>query len=176
MAMIKTMILLVGVPAVGKSTFIQSTGMRGLVLSSDALIEKYAAVNNKTYTDVFTSYIKTANKLFETALDKAIADGVESIIIDRTNTTKKARKRLISKAEGYRIVAIDFDHNHPHLKEQAEYNLFVRNETTGKFINPSIVEDMKKAYEKPSFDEGIAIIINPITGETFYDGNAKEND
>ena len=84
-------IVLVGLPACGKSTFIQNGDFQNHeIISSDNLIEDYAKTVNKTYEEVFSEYIKIASRKILKIYDEALKSN-KNIIIDRTNLTEKSR-------------------------------------------------------------------------------------
>ena len=58
-----TIYMLIGVPASGKSTWVEQNKGNALVISTDNLIEAYAANLGKTYNEVFKEQIKIATKI-----------------------------------------------------------------------------------------------------------------
>lgn len=102
----KFLILLVGLPATGKSTYIENhLKKRGLwllghtiVTSSDNNImqlatEKYGE-DNFTYDEVFKEFIDQADKMFWQSLENANKFGWH-VIVDRTNMGTKIRARIL---------------------------------------------------------------------------------
>jgi tRNA uridine 5-carbamoylmethylation protein Kti12 len=149
-------IVLIGVPCSGKSTFLSNGGNNDIdlndfdtrILSSDNYIETVAARASKTYSEVFEDAIETAEKLFWNDLDQAVA-GRYTIVVDRTNLTKKARKRLLDKIPSdYEKIAIWFE-------TPPKHTLGERNVSRpGKKIPPYVLESMMKRLEPPAVAEG----------------------
>lgn len=142
-----TVIFLVGLPCSGKSTW---TSERNLtVVSSDQFIDHYAKQMNKTYSESFVDYIKTAEKLFLQQY-KTCLENNESIIVDRTNLTKKGRKRLLQMVpKNYQKRCVIFN---PPL-ETIKNRLLERNKT-GKIISDGLIDTMLMRWSDPSVEEG----------------------
>lgn len=152
------MIMLVGVPGSGKSTWIKNlkedmskyAGMDFVVISTDDYIDKKAEQEGKTYTEVFKKYIDEATAVMEQELKGAFVSG-RNVIWDQTNLTCKTRAKKLAKVPvTYKKMAIAFCTS----DEELERRLKDRAEKTGKFISPEIVNSMKSQLELPSKDEG----------------------
>lgn len=163
----KTMIVLVGLPGSGKSTWIKENKHRflnkGYILSTDNMIEDFAASIDKTYDDVFNDYIKEANKEFhKNRIPEAMKSG-ESIVVDRTNMNRKARKKFLDAVpDDYFKMAIVFEVDNDVLKERLEK----RSKEEGKTIPSNVIESMRNSFELPSLDEGFDSV-------SYYCGNCN---
>ena len=147
-------IVLVGPPASGKSTWRQSyqasTARPAIVVSTDDLIDRYAAHNGMTYTEAFGKLkMEDLDATAIATMRAALAAG-QDVIIDRTNLRIKGRARFLSQVpKRYLRVAIVF--NVP--RDVLDQRLADRAAATGKFIPKQVVDDMVKGYEYPTTDE-----------------------
>ena len=147
-----TMYMLIGVPASGKSTWVEQNKGDALVISTDNLIEMYAAENNKTYNEVFKGQIKIATKLAMQHAEAAFAAG-QDVIWDQTNLTKKSRAgKLAMVPNHYRRGAVFFA---TPLEEEWQRRL---NSRRGKSIPAHILDSMVEMLEMPDSSEGWNII------------------
>ncbi len=154
------LIVLVGVPASGKSTwtkhFTASSTKQYNVVSSDAVIEQVAAERGITYSQAFSDAIGFATAKTKQNLRQAFESG-DNIIYDRTNVSKKSRRGLLDRAKqyGYRAIAVEFKTE----DKVVEQRLKTRFEETGKGIPPEVMKDMYAKWEAPSREEGFDEII-----------------
>ena len=147
-----TIYMLIGVPASGKSTWVEQNKADALVISSDNLIEAYAADHGMTYNDVFKEQIKIATLVVKTEAQKAFAAD-QDVIWDQTNLTKKSRKsKLAMVPEHYCKTAVFFA---TPLEEEWQRRL---NSRPGKSIPAHILDSMVEMLEMPEQDEGWNII------------------
>lgn len=145
-----TLYMLIGVPASGKSTWIEqnhSWTKDCVYISSDKHIEEYAAKEGKTYSEVFNKYVSTARKLMNEEVKQAVADG-KDIIWDQTNTLANSRKTKLNMAPGYKKVAVVF--SVPEIEELSK-RLEAR---PGKEISESVMKHMIDDFQQPTADEG----------------------
>jgi predicted kinase len=147
---------LIGLPGSGKSTWSKpylESGQFDLI-STDYHIDQYAKSVGKTYSEVFNSYIKEAEKIVKLYLDEVI-DGQRNLIWDQTNTTAKARKNKIIKLDGYIKIAVVFN-----ISEKTQLDrLKKRDDEIGKAIPANILNSMRNHFELPTLDEGFSQII-----------------
>ena len=156
-----TMYMLIGVPASGKSTWVEKNKGDALVISTDNLIEMYAAENSKTYNEVFKEQIKIATKLAMQHAEAAFAAG-QDVIWDQTNITKKSRaSKLAMVPEHYRKTAVFFA---TPLEEEWQRRL---NSRQGKSIPTHILDSMVEMLEMPELDEGWHIIEYHMNAKQF---------
>jgi len=147
----KEIILLVGLPASGKSTYISKMKGKYVIASNDLYVEKIAKKMKLTYTEAFDKInrddtIGNTKKEF----DKAISKG-RSVIIDNTNMNKKERSYFMKNtSEDYKRIAIIFKISDSELKKRLEK----RGKETGKIIPDEVIKKMKSKYEPPTKEEG----------------------
>lgn len=150
-----TFIMLVGLPAYGKTTWIKaqsdrwnSADQRYIVASTDQYIEQYALDEMKTYNEVFADTIKSATRFMNESVRIAVAEGF-NIIWDQTNLTIKSRaSKLAMIPTHYRreCVVLQCD-----TKEEWFRRLESR---IGKTIPPHVLNNMLKSYQIPKIEEG----------------------
>lgn len=151
--------ILVGVPAAGKSTWVQKT-FQGecVVISSDDIIEDVARSQNSTYDAVFKQYVKVADAMMWKNLDKAIEERQNPIVIDRTNMSIKARARIFDRMKR-------FYPNHPYkfhavvfpTPERTEHQRRLANRP-GKTIPSAVIQSMVDSYQCPTITEGFTTV------------------
>ena len=96
--MTKTIYMLIGIPGVGKSTWIEKFFQdECFVVSTDNIIQEIADETNSTYDDVFSKYIKVADRMMWESFDKFIEGLYNPIIIDRTNLSIKSRSKFFDR-------------------------------------------------------------------------------
>lgn len=149
----KTVELLIGVVCSGKSTWREKyITPETVVVSSDDIIQAYAAENDTTYDAVFKEYIGTADAQAKETFHNALASGAEHIVVDRTNVSRKSRQYWVKPAKeaGYRVIARVFPVPTDDILEQ---RLASR---PGKSIPMNVVQSMKENFTVPrgeGFDE-----------------------
>jgi len=149
--------MLVGLPASGKSTFVNFHILKNdIVLSSDYYIDKFCEANNKTYSEGFKEYADAATKLMYEKAEFAFLNGYD-IFWDQTNLNKKTRKNKINQFKkyidlnNYKIICYVFETPKNHVD--------ILKSRTGKDIPYYVIENMIRGYEEPSLDEGFDEII-----------------
>lgn len=144
----KILYMLVGLPGVGKSYWVehQTTLDNFDVISSDRHIEEYAKAVNKTYSDVFDDYVKTASKLMELDLQQSIINQ-RNIIWDQTNLTPKSRSRKLLNFPDYYKVAVVFKTPPEDVHDQ-------QLKRPGKVISKRLLFQMNDSFQLPTLDEG----------------------
>ena len=100
---------LIGVPAAGKSTWINSQNWIGGMeyVSTDHHVHAYAKEQGKTYREVFEEYMPTAVEL----MAKDVVDAREAgrdVLWDQTSTTVKSRARKFRMLPDYWHIAVVF--------------------------------------------------------------------
>lgn len=149
-------IFLVGPPASGKSTWRSDyePDRPTTVISSDDIVDDYAARNDLTYAEAFGilgamedgAYLgRLVGKNLRIALEAK-----HDIIIDRTNMTTDIRARMMEQLpKRYLRVAVVFDVPRDELFRR----LYKRAEETGKVIADEVVNGFIETYEPPTFEE-----------------------
>lgn len=145
-------ILLVGLPGTGKTTFISQLNSNGnyIVVSSDAVLERIALEKGTTYDDVWKTHVKYAENEFWSSLEACYREG-KNAIVDRTNLSLKPRRRILEMFKGYKKIAFFFDIPKDHSER-------LKNRP-GKTIPDNVMNMMKNSYVQPSYDEGFDNII-----------------
>ena len=147
------LIMLVGVPTSGKSTFSnQQKYSKYIRISSDDILQEVAKERQQSYNTVFKANIRFAQIAMMKVLRKAIEDG-KSIIWDQTNLTRKQRKEKLKHIPAhYKKTAVYFIVD---LKTALQRNT----QRPCKVIPPEVLERMIKEYELPTLEEGFDTII-----------------
>lgn len=152
--------ILVGLPASGKTTwreretaFFAANDSRLIAFSSDDIIEAEAERRGCTYNEAF----KDADfKAINRAMTKGVRDAVRSnanIVIDRTNLSRNARKRVLMDIPAhYRKVAVVCQAPDAIVAERLC-------ERPGKTIPADIHDRMKRDFVAPTRDEGFDDVI-----------------
>ena len=155
----KKCFVMVGIPAVGKSTFrgnIENSNEKSFFgYSTDDYIEEQAKAQNKTYTEVFTSVASKAKTHMDALLKDAIKEGTD-IYWDQTNLSKGKRRKIINQMSkaGYEVACICF--YPPSSKEELTEWHRRLDSRKDKTIPSHILKSMINSYEKPSVEEGFS--------------------
>lgn len=151
-----TLYMLIGVPASGKSTWLSKQPFdwsKVSVISTDAIIDRRAEAQGKTYSQVFQREIKSATAEMNQNLRDAVAAGLD-LVWDQTNVTAKSRaNKLAQVPDSYEKVAVFFA-----TPPAQELNRRL-NSRPGKTIPPHIAQGMASQLEKPTEAEGFDRII-----------------
>jgi len=147
------LIMLVGIPTAGKSTFSSNPKYSKYIrVSSDDILQEVAKERQQSYNTVFKGNIRFAQIAMMKVLRKAIEDG-KNIIIDQTNLTRKQRREKLKHIpDTYKKTAVYFIVD---LKTALQRNT----QRPGKVIPPEVLERMIKEYELPVLEEGFDEII-----------------
>ena len=100
---------LIGVPAAGKSTWLNSQNWIGGMeyVSTDYHVHEYAKAQGKTYREVFEEYMPTAVELMAKEVVAARLAG-RDVLWDQTSTTVKSRARKFNMLPDYNHIAVVF--------------------------------------------------------------------
>lgn len=147
----KTLYMMIGLPASGKSTWIEKNGYpnsTSMIISSDAYIEKVANLRGYTYNDVFKECVGFAEESMFEDLKFAIQNNL-NIIWDQTNLNVKTRTRKLSMIpDDYEKIAVVF-------KKPSQYEWERRlNSRESKTIPKNILNSMVKSFQMPTLGEG----------------------
>jgi predicted kinase len=140
---------LVGVPAAGKTTWVknQTWASQCEYVSTDAYIEEYARLWNKTYSDVFQEHMPAAIERMMYDVGRARASG-RDIIWDQTSTTVASRRRKFVALPEYEHTAVIFATPDP-----LELIIRLKNRP-GKIIPQRVINSMIDHFEMPTPSEG----------------------
>jgi predicted kinase len=151
--------ILVGVPASGKSTWVQEHMPMANVMSTDIVIKNVARSYGMTYDEGFKELISFAEKVMWRHITWSFAEQVD-FVIDRTNLSVKSRRKLIEmlKLHRYEIECVVFPMPGTEKLSQEEWNRRL-NSRKGKFIPAEVLKKMQDSYEMPLHSEGFDNII-----------------
>lgn len=147
--------MMVGIPCVGKTTWIKNNIPNITLISNDAFIEQYAKLEGLTYNQSFDRY---ASKALKAAKDLAIrlSNSEEDCVQDNTNVSIKSRAKTLPLFSHYdEIIAVTFNITIPEHKRRIA-------QRRDKIIPPEVVESMSGRYQSPTKAEGFTRIIKVI--------------
>lgn len=153
-------IMLVGAPCSGKTTWRQLNCPDYELIDTDSYIERRAQELGKTYGAVFDSEIRAAEADMQQRLRFAVARGA-NIVWDQTNMTRRSRLRKLGMIpKFYHRAAVVFQVEPDELVVRNQ----VRAQNTGKEIPWSVIRSMIDGFEMPTEDEGYGrgvVVITP---------------
>ena len=140
---------LVGVPASGKSTWIdtQDWALSCARVSTDKWVEIYAREVGRTYSQVFADFMPTAVDLMAKEVIAAREIG-RDIIWDQTSTTLASRARKFNMLPDYEHIAVVF-----RTPEHTELMCRLMSRP-GKEIPEHVITGMIAGWEEPTVEEG----------------------
>ncbi len=149
-------ILLVGPPLSGKTTWVNNNFPDTYVISRDEIVME--VFGSRNYNDAFRNVNqKDVDKVLRQRISDAANSG-KDVIIDMTNISLKRRRSTLSNfGKNYNKVAVIFS-----TLSDSEY-LFRNNQrmiNENKSISLSIIKDMISNYVPPSLEEGFNEIIS----------------
>ena len=140
---------LIGVPAAGKSTWINSQNWIGGMeyVSTDHHVHAYAKEQGKTYEEVFKDYMPTAVDLMAAEVVAAREAG-RDVLWDQTSTTVKSRARKFNMLPNYEHIAVVFTTPEIAVLKERLAN------RVGQPIPWEVVQGMIDNFEYPTNEEG----------------------
>lgn len=154
--MLKNLIVLIGLPASGKSTYCakyQELNPDTIRLSSDDYIERYAEAHGITYNEAWPHCASEATKDLNLKADWAFKAG-KNVIWDQTNLSSKKRRKVINSAgSGYTVTAVVFETPFETCLERNAMR------PEGRRISDKIMHMMKESYQPVEADEGFDFIV-----------------
>jgi putative nucleotidyltransferase with HDIG domain len=144
----KSLVIMVGLPCSGKSSFaelIDHFSENSVIICRDTILQNMYP--ELSYNDAFAIVDqKLVNKKFNEELEKA-KKTAETIIIDKTNMTKKARKRMLNgfgDEWGKEAVVML-----PSMLEIRDRNC----RRSGKYIEGTVFNKMISSFSNPTYDD-----------------------
>lgn len=155
----KSAIILIGLPASGKSTFRdQFEHLDPFIYSTDDVIEQIAKENNSTYAETFSNeVIKAAVERADAGLAEAIEQG-RNILWDQTNLGMYKRMKVLDAipdeywVTGYVFLPPFIDVEMEELKRRLTSR-------EGKGIPEKVMIEMMERYQMPTITEGFDNLI-----------------
>jgi predicted kinase len=153
------LIMLVGLPGTGKSTWVQSHGYfkkpDWMVLSTDNFIESCIIGTNDTYSAVFPSLIRLAERNLMEGLNYACRARM-NIVWDQTNLSASSRAKKLKQVpicykKTARVFPVPSNHSE-WLNSEERY---------GKVIPQNVIDSMHAIFEQPTIYDGFDEIITP---------------
>jgi tRNA uridine 5-carbamoylmethylation protein Kti12 len=146
------LIILCGLPGSGKTTYSNSDEFKYHVrLSSDDYIDSIAQKLGKTYNDVFSKTVIQANKMFFEGI-KYFSETNYNVLIDRTNLTRKSRRKIIRKFINHSPTIVFFD--------VAINDILKRNTRSGKVFSENLLMEMYERLEIPNESEANIVTLH----------------
>ena len=144
---------LVGVPASGKSTWLQGQDWAKdcSIISTDYWVEQEALRQGKTYSEVFTEYMPQAIERM-TANVISCREMGNSMIWDQTSTTVASRRKKFRMLPQYEHVAVVF-----RTPDAATLALRLASRP-GKHIPQQVIDSMIAQWQEPTVAEGFSEI------------------
>lgn len=149
-----TVVVMVGVPASGKSTMAAEMldNDELVYISTDQYVEDRAKEMGTTYDAIWENTIKEATAVMNDRFRQAIKAG-KSILWDQTNLGAKKRRSILSQVpKGYIKLAMFF----PVTREDQEARLAQRQ---GKSIPANVIASMWDTMTVPCVSEGFDMVI-----------------
>lgn len=148
--------VMVGLPALGKSTFIQAMKTdENWIYSTDMFIDAVAEDNGITYSEAFASNIKSATEFNEQKLQTMIRLH-RDVIWDQTNLGVGKRRKIVNrmKQAGYEVNCICLlPPEAGHIDDQKAWAWRLNNRP-GKVIPTHVIANMIESFVAPTADEG----------------------
>lgn len=153
-------IVFVGLPGSGKSYLINNIKLNNkskiFTYSTDAYIERCAARDGKSYTQVFEQYIREATEYMNDELKAAIANGY-TVLWDQTNMKADKRCWILSHfPDSYQKQCFAIS---PPRNDREWAVLYSRlGSRPGKSIPGYVLDSMLSTYTEPALEEGFSNI------------------
>ena len=152
--------VMVGLPAMGKSTFIKGMFTPDTwIYSTDMYIEQVAEEYGITYNEAFESAMKAATEFNESKLDTMITFR-KDIIWDQTNLGVGKRRKIINrmKQAGYQVRCnCIVPPEAGHFDDLKVWKRRLENRP-GKTIPQHVLSNMWESYVEPSIEAGFDAI------------------
>lgn len=142
-------IVLIGLPATGKSTYIKKllTGEKEyVIISNDEVTKEWGEKEGLTYNEAFKRFAwEDISAEVQRRTRDAVGQG-KNIIFDNTHMDKRSRDRTLQAVpEIYRKIALIFEIS----EEERQKRAVKRFREDGKFVPKASIDKMKYRYEPP---------------------------
>ena len=157
--------VLVGPPAIGKSTWVRLNAPDAYVISRDDVIDTVREPLGLKYDDMF----RPEHRHHQSAVDKihrsnvsAAVDSGRDIVVDMTNMGVSSRKNAMRAIQGheedYEKIAVVFD---PRGREDLVRSRLAKRSKilNDKNIPGHVMDDMFKRFEMPTHEEGFDRVV-----------------
>ena len=109
----KKIVILRGLPASGKSTFVKKNHLHDYVLSMDILRKMFCApisIDNGECFHISQDYNKQVAEMFMTLLKARLSNG-SFTVVDNTNLSSRGFNEIVdlAKSHGFEILVVDFN-------------------------------------------------------------------
>lgn len=140
-------IILIGPPGSGKTSWIIKHRQDQIIISTDNLIEAWASERGLTYSEAWASApLGDIEKQMKAEYRAALLED-KNIIVDRTNMSKKIRHKLLCHVPThYKKYAVLFEVD----RKELDRRLLLR---PGKHISAFVMASMMARYEEPTKEE-----------------------
>lgn len=148
-------VMTMGLPASGKTTFIQEKYKDFEVVSFDSCLMELAEKLDINYNNAFYKLSKDASIVLNKKIN-ALINAKNNFIIDGTNLTKNKRTGTLSRLtnstnENWYKTLIFFNLS---TEEQEKRQKLREKNDPNKIINRKVIDNMKNSLEEPSLNEG----------------------
>jgi len=154
------LLMLVGTPLSGKSTFINSLdNTNHTVVSRDEILTEVAQCSDYNKAWKIIADMEKGDDIVDKKLKAVLVElgkNKKNTIIDMTNLKKKGRCKHLAKFPKHIKVAIKFE-----FLTMDEYTArnTKRNELDNKYIPLEVIQEMISTYEEVEMEEGFDLII-----------------
>lgn len=143
-------VLLVGLPGVGKSTWISNHAQRWprtVIVSSDQIIDQIGQTYGMTYNELFDQISYSFCEKICHKVAKHWISNQWNIVWDQINLTANSRKKKLKHfPDKYQKICVYFPIPPDHQQRL--------DNRRGKVILPEVIQSMKQLLEPPTIDEG----------------------
>lgn len=165
----KELVIMTGLPCVGKSTIINDMFPEYDVLSRDSAVMEYFKMNfecdypysyNTAYKAIHNNpeRLKEFDKFFNERTNH-LSQNSKKVVIDMTMMPMSSRRKMMNKFPKHTKKSVVLMTDKPTLEDRNH----TRFESEGKFIHSTVFENMAKSFTFPVMEEGfkdIKLIIN----------------
>lgn len=145
----KTVTVMVGLPASGKSSYIEQNAPEGsFIVSRDAIVEQLG--EGLTYSERWDSVNQDeVNEVLQEVFKQAKKQ--DNVYVDMTHMSTKSRRRTLAHfGKDYKKKCVVMLPSLTKLQE----NAINRKNTTGKYVCDNTILDMMKRFSAPTYGEG----------------------